>query len=113
MKKFLLVLLFPLYSWGAFFSGHIDASSANITTTYVSLVTMTAAVDGGAFNNATGGDVFLCFSSSTIGGCTDDKILKVGQGMAVDLFPFTNVVFVKSASGTITTGDITAMVWKK
>lgn len=116
MKLFTLIALLlgtVAYADPIMYQDNIDASGANIASNaYSTLITASRAVNHVAIINNTTGPLYVCFASvSTSCASGTDLHLANGQGIALDDFNVTNKVFVKSVSGTLSSGSVSAVTW--
>lgn len=117
MKLFTLLTLLLGFSAMAAeplkYQDNIDASGANITSaSYSTLVTATKKVNHVMVLNNTAGPLYVCIASASTS-CASGTDLHVanGQGFALDDFPMNEKIFVKSVSGTLSSGSVSAIMW--
>lgn len=111
---FLIGVLLGMPLYGDFFiQGNIDASSTNITTAaYLQCYSSTRRIRRVVVNNTSGVVVRICFNSLSSNCDATDFRLGDGQGFAFDVFPLPNRMFIKSDSGTATTGHFSCIAWE-
>jgi hypothetical protein len=90
-----------------------DCASTNITTSaWVTCATTTRNVNGVGVLNGTSTDLIVCLTEASTSCDTTNQIgLDAGSGFVFDNFPASSNIFLKSQSGTCSTGVVSCQLW--
>ena len=115
MKVFLLFcMLFSQIAYAGMQTVIRDASATNITTGYADsdndILTGVSANNICCVNHL-GSTIRLCLRANGAAACGDDWYMEDGDAFCFTDHPLANTVFIKSESGTISSGIFQCKVW--